>query len=333
MDKRKLFLTIITLVIAAALPVVIFLTQQNQDNRQKAGLEQGITLALANPNLTVGEGTIFEVALTIAPTLTDLNSFDITLIGSTDAVEFVDFTALPTGFIQVIKTIDTDGKKLRILSINQEGTQFSGSLLGTVKMRAKGSGQGTITFQTLPTIITAKSADAPLPISNTSETLGNYSFSSQTGATSAPISDTTSATPIPPTVVSTPTTVDPTAPTTASGSLPAPTGLTTQCDSSGKKVTISWTPYTGTDADSPYPGYFVILDKNPSSYNYENPATDDSPMIAGATTIQPSIELEPGVKYAVDVVIIPKGMQYQEQLKYNPPASQHARQEFTCTVQ
>lgn len=174
MNRKKIIAIVVTLLLLIALPLVILLSQQRQDIRQRADLNNAVTLAFSTATFTVSEGNEFETDLLISPSVANLNSFDITLESSTDSIEFTDFTALPDSFTQIIKTIDANGKRIRILSINQNDTQFKGPRLGTVKMRAKGSGQGAITFQPIATVVTSRGVDIPLTISNTSNVLGSY---------------------------------------------------------------------------------------------------------------------------------------------------------------
>lgn len=304
-SRKNIFVVLSVIAVFAVILLIVSFIGKRQDIRQQAAIGDAVTFTI-NPTTAPGTNT-FTATLALQGKGNDISAVDIT-INSSDVtkLEITGFTPTTT-YTQIgTTTLGSGGSSMRYVGVNPASTPIIGTgvegeiTLGTLSLTVKGSGGGTLSVAPPPTTIVTRGdgGGTTLGITNTAP-LATYTVSA--AATDVP------ATP------------------SSASSLPAPTGLTAQCDSSGTKVTISWTPYTG-ESD----GYFVIVDKNAPSFNYESPSNDDLLAIAGATTIQPGITLSPNVQYAVDVVIIPRGT--QQAIKYNPPASQHARTEFTCTA-
>ena len=228
MNRKKIFSILFIVILGAAIPLAVFLSQQQQELRQHAGTE-GVTFSLAPDTLPVSaEPTATAILNMVDSTNSKINSYDITLISSSDNIVFTDFTDIPNDFEKLVSTVEDSGKKLRVIVINQHGTFLTGTRLGIVHMQKNGVGTATISLDTTKTIITAKGSDSSVIATNLGQTLATYTI-----------------TDVVPTSTSSSPTVAPTAaPTSVTTTAPSSTGVALTIGSAkvapSGSVVVSW---------------------------------------------------------------------------------------------
>lgn len=221
----------ILVIIAITIPLLIFLSRQQQDIRQRAAVGDAVTFVLTPVNIPAGQ-TTFNATLILEGKGSDISGIDLTIVSSdANKLEILGFT--PNSLYTQVGsiTIGSGGSNFHYLGVNSDrsrpiiGDANNQITLGTIQLRVKASG-GSLQVHGSTEITRGGGGGSLLGITNTTP-LVTYNLPTETltpTVTGSLPSLTPSSTSIPPSP--TPTlTLTPTPTIPAATNTPAPTAI------------------------------------------------------------------------------------------------------------
>ncbi len=230
LDRRKILLLILGLILLLSIPLTIYLVRQQQEIRSRAtGQEVSFQLSPQTANAIVND--TLPVAISLANSAGyNITGVDFTLTFDSDILEALSFqpnTTLNTVIIN--NPPNNNNGTFRFVVVDTSANQNTQNplSLGTITFKAKQVGTATVGFQNNQ--VTALGNDNLLPVGT--NTVGSYTVALAPTATPTPLPTATpSPTPIPtatPTLTPTPRPTNTPTPTPTSTPSPTPTPLPT----------------------------------------------------------------------------------------------------------
>ncbi|MBI3092688.1 MAG: hypothetical protein HYZ02_00430, partial [Candidatus Levybacteria bacterium] len=203
-NKKAASITALAL-IALAIPLTVFISQQQQEIRQRAqevsplGGGGIVSLVLAPSSSGISLGSTFEVVLNLNPGANIITGLDVIIRYDKNFLEIDKFNPTNTLGTQLINNVDNQAGTLRYAAVNTQsenpsalgGGDPTAINLGTITFKAKAEGTSNVTFDNIQ--ITALGQTGSLPTAN--NVTGSYTVISPTtepiptltGSPSAPL--------------------------------------------------------------------------------------------------------------------------------------------------
>ncbi|OGH18318.1 MAG: hypothetical protein A3F31_04340 [Candidatus Levybacteria bacterium RIFCSPHIGHO2_12_FULL_38_12] len=184
MLSKRLLTILIIVVLIIALPFILWQLQRQQDIRQRAGGEAGVALTLPElPPITLGNE--FDTTVTLQAGGNNITGIDANLTIDKDIFDFVSFT--PSTVFNtsgLINSYNLQTGVLRYVAVDTTPNQISQNVLvGTLRLKAKAVGTGTVVFNDSAMQVTALGQNTSLPFGGN----GNGSYIVQAPSTPTPV--------------------------------------------------------------------------------------------------------------------------------------------------
>lgn len=187
-NKKAASITALVLIVLA-IPLTVFISQQQQEIRQRAqevtpqggGPPPEISLALSPATYSTTIGSTFNSQLSLTAGSNNITGVDVTLPYNKDVLEVTGFEPASTFNNQLVNTFNNQTGTLRYSAVNTQSSANGTVNIGTITFRAKAEGTSAVTFDNIQ--ITALDQTGSLPTSN--NTTGSYTVAVPT-VTSAP---------------------------------------------------------------------------------------------------------------------------------------------------
>ncbi len=172
LDRRKILLLILGLILLLSIPLTIYLVRQQQEIRSRATNED-VTFILTPNTYSPGIGEEFPVHVFLNGQNFDVSGVDFKLSYNQDLLELVRFEPATTFNSELLKTNDAQNGRLRYVTVNNTRNEIQGQAvdIGTAIFRPKTYGNATITLQDVMVVaggVNTALAVAQLPTSTIS---------------------------------------------------------------------------------------------------------------------------------------------------------------------
>lgn len=164
-NKKAASITALAL-IALAIPLTVFISQQQQELRQRAGGGPFVSLVLSPSNQTVAPGSSFDAQLSLDAGGNQVTGIDTVIKYNKDVLEVTNFQPSTTFNSQLVNKIDNQAGTLRYAAVHTQGASTGIVEMGTITFRAKAQGTSTVDFENVQ--VTALEQAGALPVGNNS---------------------------------------------------------------------------------------------------------------------------------------------------------------------